>query len=614
MILFKEITIMRKQNFRNIAIIAHVDHGKTTLVDGMLRQSGTFRQHEKVDDRVMDSMDLERERGITIMAKNTSIYYHDIKINIMDTPGHADFGGEVERGLNLVDGAILLVDASEGPLPQTRFVVKKALAKSLPIILVINKIDRQDARIDEVVSEVYDLFIDLGANDDQIEFPILYTNAKIGVAHNELGDSSMDFRPLFDTIVEYIPGPEANDEEVPQFLVTSLDYDPYVGQLLIGRVQNGNLEMRKQYTLCGAEENRTGVAFSALYTFEGLKKKQVDSVEAGDIICIAGLENVQIGDSISDLENPKPLPRIKVDEPTVSMVFYVNNSPFAGMEGKYLTSRHLRSRLYKEILTNVSLRVEPVPDRTDAFKVSGRGELQLAILIEMMRREGYEFMVSKPQVITKEEDGKIKEPYEHVYIDIPEDYTGIVTEKLSIRKGRMANLVNNNYGRVNLEFVIPSRGLIGLRSQFLTDTKGSGVLNTLFEGYFDWAGPIPQRNTGALVADRTGRVTAFACFAMEDRGELFIEVGQNVYCGMVVGERNKSMDLNVNITKQKKLTNMRASTSDPTVTLRPPKILSLDQAIEFIDEDELVEITPESIRLRKMELDPNNRKVKTRSL
>lgn len=604
---------MRKESFRNIAIIAHVDHGKTTLVDGMLRQSGTFQQHEKVDERVMDSMDLERERGITIMAKNTSIWYKDIKINIMDTPGHADFGGEVERGLNLVDGAILLVDSSEGPLPQTRFVLKKALAMNLPIILIINKIDRQDARIDEVVSDVYDLFIDLGANDDQIEFPILYTNAKKGIAHDDLDDGSSDLRPLFERIIDTIPGPEADDHEVPQFLVTSLDYDPYVGQLLIGRVRNGTFEMRKQYSICGKEENRTGVQFSALYTFSGLKKKQVESVEAGDIICIAGLENVQIGDTISDLENPKPLPRIKVDEPTVSMIFYVNNSPFSGTEGKFLTSRHLRSRLYKEILTNVSLRVEPMADRTDAFKVSGRGELQLAVLIEMMRREGYEFMVSKPQVITKEEDGIKKEPYERVYIDVPEEFTGIITEKLSIRKGRMVNLLNNNSGRVNMEFVIPSRGLIGFRSQFLTDTKGSGVMNTLFEGYDAWAGEIAQRNTGALVADRSGRVTAFASYAMEDRGELFIEVGEQVYCGMVIGERNKSMDLNVNITKQKKLTNMRASTSEATVTLRPPKILSLDQAIEFIAEDELVEITPDSIRLRKMELDPNKRKSKTRS-
>ena len=602
-----------KESFRNIAIIAHVDHGKTTLVDGMLRQSGTFEQHEKVDDRIMDSMDLERERGITIMAKNTSIWYNDVKINIMDTPGHADFGGEVERGLNLVDGAILLVDSSEGPLPQTRFVLKKALEKDLPIILVINKIDRHDARIDEVVSDVYDLFIDLGANDEQIEFPILYTNAKEGIAHIDLDDGSKDLRPLFDTILNAIPGPEADDDEIPQFLVTSLDYDPYVGQLLIGRVQHGKFEMRKQYTICGKDENRTGVQFSALYTFAGLKKKQVESIEAGDIICIAGLENIQIGDTISDLENPVALPRIKVDEPTVSMIFYVNNGPFSGTEGKFLTSRHLRSRLYKEILTNVSLRVEPMPERTDAFKVSGRGELQLAVLIEMMRREGYEFMVSKPQVITKVEDGKQKEPYERVYIDVPEEFTGVITEKLSLRKGRMVNLLNNNFGRVNMEFVIPSRGLIGFRSQFLTDTKGSGVLNTLFDGYDDLAGDIAQRNTGALVADRSGRVTAFASYAMEDRGELFIEVGQQVYCGMVIGERNKSLDLNVNITKQKKLTNMRASTSEATVTLRPPKILSLDQAIEFIAEDELVEITPKSIRLRKMELDPNMRKIKTRN-
>lgn len=599
---------MRKNSFRNIAIIAHVDHGKTTLVDGMLRQSGTFRDNQIAVDRVMDSMDLERERGITIMAKNTSVWYEEVKINIMDTPGHADFGGEVERGISLVDGAILLVDASEGPLPQTRFVVKKALARSLPIILVINKIDRHDARIDEVISDVYDLFIDLGANDEQIDFPILYTNAKEGVAHKELNDDSSDLRPLFETILSFIPGPEADDNEVPQFLITSLDYDPYVGQLLIGRLSNGTLEMNKQYTLCEENGNRPGVKFSALYTFHGLKKRQVDRVEAGDIISVAGIDNVQIGDSVSDLENPKPLPRIHVDEPTISMLFYVNTSPFAGMEGKYLTTRHLRDRLLKETLTNVSLKVRPVADRADAFEVSGRGELQMAILIEIMRREGYEFMVSKPQVITKEEDKVTKEPVEHVYIDVPEEFTGIVTEKLSKRKGRMTNLINQGGGRVNLEFIIPSRGLIGFRSQFLTDTKGSGVMNTLFEGYEPWFGAIPQRSTGALVADRTGRVTGYASYAMEDRGELFISVGSQVYDGMVIGERNKPADLSVNITKQKKLTNMRASNSDATVTLRPPRMLTLDMAIEFIAEDELVEITPESIRLRKMELDPYKRK------
>lgn len=604
---------MRKNNFRNIAIIAHVDHGKTTLVDGMLAQSGTFALHHKQEDRIMDSMDLERERGITIMAKNTSIWYNGIKINIMDTPGHADFGGEVERGLNLVDGVILLVDSSEGPLPQTRFVVKKALAKDLPVILVINKIDRKDSRIDEVISDVYDLFIDLDANDEQIDFPILYTNAKEGIAHKELKDGSIDLKPLFDEIISFIPGPEADDNEVPQFLVTSLDYDPYVGQLLIGRLNNGKLEMNKLYTLCGEETNREGVKFSALYTFQGLVKKQVESVEAGDIISVAGLDDVQIGDTISDLENPKPLPRIKVDEPTVSMIFYVNNSPFSGMEGKFLTSRHLRSRLLKERLTNVSLRVNPIPDRADAFEVSGRGELQMAVLIETMRREGFEFMVSKPRVITKVEDGVTKEPVEQVFIDVPEEYIGIITEKLSIRKGRMTNLINGGSGRAHLEFIIPSRGLIGFRSQFLTDTRGSGVMNTLFDGYEPWFGNIPQRNNGALVADRNGRVTAYASFAMEDRGELFIEVGSQVYNGMVIGERNKQLDLTVNITKQKKLTNMRASSSDATVTLRPPRLLSLDQAIEFIAEDELVEITPENIRLRKMELDANKRKVKTRS-
>ncbi len=604
---------MRKESFRNIAIIAHVDHGKTTLVDGMLGQSGTFRQHQAVEDRVMDSMDLERERGITIMAKNTSIWYKDIKINIMDTPGHADFGGEVERGLNLVDGVILLVDASEGPLPQTRFVVKKALARKLPVILIINKIDRHDARIDEVISDVYDLFIDLDANDEQIDFPILYTNAKEGVAHNELGDGSTDLKPLFEEIIKTIPGPEIDEGQVPQFLVTSLDYDSYVGQILIGRLQNGILEMNKQYTLCGKDGNRSRVKFSAIYTFHGLDKKMVDSVEAGDIIAVAGIEDVNIGDSISDLENPKPLPRIDIDEPTVSMIFYVNTSPFAGTEGKFLTSRHIKARLQKEMLTNVSLRVDQISGRTDAFEVAGRGELQMAVLIETMRREGYEFMVSKPQVITKAIDGIKSEPVEQVFVDLPEEFTGVITEKLSKRKGRMVNLTNTGSGRANLEFMVPSRGLIGFRSQFLTDTRGSGVMNTLFDGYEPWFGPIPQRNSGTLIADRPGQVTAYASYAMEDRGEIFVAVGSQVYNGMVIGERNKMTDLTVNITKTKKLTNMRAAAADATVTLRPPRLMSLDQSIEFIAEDELVEITPQSIRLRKMELDENKRKVKTRS-
>ncbi len=604
---------MRKSNFRNIAIIAHVDHGKTTLVDGMLRQSGTFRDNQQVTDRVMDSMDLEKERGITITAKNTAVWYKDIKINIMDTPGHADFGGEVERSLNLVDGALLLVDASEGPLPQTRFVLKKALAKSLPIILVINKIDRADARVQEVINEVYDLFIDLDASEDQLDFPILYTVAKEGVAHLELEDDNTTLMPLFDTIINSIPGPEVNDDATPQFLVTSLDYDSYVGQIAIGRLSNGKLKLNEPYTLCGEKENISPVKFSALYSFRGLDKVKVDLVEAGDIIAVAGLDSVSIGDTISSFENPEALPRIYVDEPTVSMIFYVNNGPFAGTEGKYLTSRNLSGRLQHETLRNVSLRVENYEDRTDAFNVSGRGELQMAVLIETMRREGYEFMVSKPQVIIKEVDGVKCEPIERVFIDLPEENAGTITERLQIRKGQMVNFVNNGFGRVDLEFTIPSRGLIGFRSQFLTETKGAGIMNTLFEDYQPWCGQIPQRKNGGIVADRAGKVTAYACLGMEDRGELFVEVGTQVYMGMVVGERNKQEDLNVNITKEKKLTNMRASSSDQTVVLKTPKRMSLDEAIEFIAEDELVEITPLNIRLRKMYLDPHDRKVKTRS-
>ncbi|MBA64986.1 MAG: translational GTPase TypA [Candidatus Marinimicrobia bacterium] len=597
---------MRKDSLRNIAIIAHVDHGKTTLVDGLLKQSGTFKAHQDVEDRVMDSMDLEKERGITITAKNTAVFYNDVKINILDTPGHADFGGEVERSLNLVDGALLLVDASEGPLPQTRFVLKKALEKDLPIILVINKIDRSDARISEVVDEVYDLFIDLDASDIQIEFPIIYTNAKEGIAYNELNSYSNNLTPLFNAILTKIKGPEVLDENKSQFLITSLDYDSYVGQIAVGRLNNGNLSMNESYSLCNVNGNIINQKFSALYTFQGLKKVQVEEVTAGDIIAFAGIENISIGDTIADNENPEPLPRIEVDEPTVSMLFYVNNSPFAGQDGKFLTTRHISERLTKETYSNVSLQVYPT-DRTDVFEVRGRGELQMAILIETMRREGYEFMVSKPQVITRQDNGKTLEPMEKVFLDIPEDKVGILTEKLSARKGRMTNLQNHGTGRVNLEFSIPSRGLIGFRSQFLTDTQGAGIMNKLFDGYAPWFGPIPQRNSGALVSDRNGQVTTYACLGMVDRGELFISVGTEVYDGMIIGERNRDGDLNVNITREKKLTNMRASGSDNTVTLRPPKQLSLDQFIEFIAEDELVEVTPENLRLRKMELDQNKR-------
>tara|TARA_Y100001970_G_scaffold35118_1_gene43335 strand:+ start:2392 stop:4221 length:1830 start_codon:yes stop_codon:yes gene_type:complete len=596
----------RKNNYRNIAIIAHVDHGKTTLVDGLLKQSGSFNDHQEVEDRVMDSMELEKERGITISAKNTSIFYNDIKINIIDTPGHADFGGEVERSLNLVDGALLLVDSSEGPLPQTRFVLKKALEANLPIILIINKIDRDDERINEVVDEVYDLFIELDANEEQIDFPIIYTNAKQGIAHSELGDESTDLTPLFNTLINSFQGPVADDNHASQFLITNLTYDSYVGQIAIGRLSNGILSTTKSYALCTENDIKNDLKFSALYTFTGLQKTKVEQVESGDIIALAGIENMTIGDTISENDNPQPLPRIQIDDPTVSMLFYVNNSPFTGKEGTYLTSRNIHERLIKETLSNVSLQVHKT-DRSDVFEVRGRGELQMAVLIETMRREDFEFMVSKPNVITHEKNGKIMEPMEKVFLDIPDDKIGIITDKLSARKGKMTDLQNHGRGRVTMEFVIPSRGLIGFRSQFLIDTKGAGIMNKLFNGYHEWFGKIPQRNSGAIVSDRVGKVTAFACTGMADRGELFIEPGTEVYQGMIIGERNKTEDLDVNITREKKLTNMRAASSDATVVLRPPKKLSLDESMEFIAEDELVEVTPKSVRLRKMELDSNKR-------
>ncbi|MFH0919407.1 MAG: translational GTPase TypA [Fibrobacterota bacterium] len=597
---------MRKENFRNIAIIAHVDHGKTTLVDFMLKQSGTFRENQEVRDRVMDSMDLERERGITILAKNTAVTYKGVKINIVDTPGHADFSGEVERGLNMVDGVLLLVDASEGPLPQTRFVLKKALAKQLRVILVINKIDRSDARVEEVLNEVYDLFIDLDANDVQIEFPVIYCIARQGLAHREIGDGSTSLEPLFEAILSHMPGPETTEGEVTQFLAANLDYDSYVGQIAVGRLVNGTLRMGQPYTLMSGDKVTPNVKFTALYTIDGLKRKSVEFVEEGDIVAVAGIEGINIGDTISSLENPKALPGITVDEPTVSMIFYVNSSPFCGRDGKFLTSRHLRDRLYREALGNVAIKIKPT-ERADAFEVCGRGELQMAVLIETMRREGYELMVSKPRVIVKHIDGKPFEPMERLFIDVPEEYVGVLTEKLSSRKGRMMQLVNKGSGRVNMEFVIPTRGLIGFRSQFLTDTRGAGVMNSLLEGFEPWFGPIQHRLRGVLVADRPGRVNSFASLAMEDRGILMVEVGTEVYNGMVVGERNRAEDIEVNITKEKKLTNMRASNSEQTVTLRPPRLFSLDQAVEFITEDELVEITPKFVRIRKMDLDPIKR-------
>ena len=592
---------MPKENIRNIAIIAHVDHGKTTLVDGLLQQSGTFSDHQVLEDRVMDSGDLEKERGITITSKNTAINYEDIKINIVDTPGHADFGGEVERSLNLVDGVLLLVDSSEGPLPQTRFVLKKALEKKLPVVLVINKIDKPDARVDEVVQETYDLFIDLDANDEQIEFPIIYTNAKDGIAMHNIGDESTNLDPLFKLIVQYFEGPNTSDDGTTQFLITNLAYDPYVGQIAIGRLDSGILNISKQYSLCTEDNILSNQKFSALYTFKGLEKIKVNTLESGDIIAVAGLENINIGDTISDNENPTPLDRISIDQPTVSIFFNVNNSPFAGREGKYVTSRNLIERLEKEVLSNVSLHVSKT-DKTDVFEVKGRGELQMAVLIETMRREGYEFMASRPEVITKEIDGSTHEPVENVFIDIPEEFVGTVTKNLSIRKGKMTSLVNNGFGRVVLEFEIPSRGLIGFRNQFLTETRGSGIMNTLFDSYKEWFGDIPQRTTGVLVADRDGKVTTYASLAMVDRGVLFVTPGTMVYKGMIVGERNNEGDLVVNITKEKKLTNHRASGSDDTVPLRPAQLMSLDQCLEFISDDEYVEVTPESIRLRKADL------------
>jgi len=592
---------MSKENIRNIAIIAHVDHGKTTLVDGLLKQSGTFSSHTVVEERVMDSGDLEKERGITITSKNTAIHYKDIKINIVDTPGHADFGGEVERSLNLVDGVLLLVDSSEGPLPQTRFVLKKALEKNLPVVLVINKIDKPDARVNEVVQETYDLFIDLDANDEQIEFPIIYTNAKDGVAVENLEDATTDLTPLFNLIVNYFEGPNTSDEGVTQFLITNLFYDDYVGQVAVGRLDQGTLQINERYSLCTEEGIKSNLKLSALYTFKGLEKESVESLESGDIIAVAGIDDINIGDTLSDNIDPIALPRISIDQPTVSIFFHVNNSPFAGREGKFVTSRNLIERLEKEILNNVSLQVSRT-DKTDVFEVKGRGELQMAVLIETMRREGFEFMVSRPEVITSEIDGKTHEPVENVFIDVPEEYVGNVTKNLSSRKGKMTSLMNNGFGRATLEFEIPSRGLIGFRNQFLTETRGAGIMNTLFDSYKPWFGDIPQRSTGVLVADRDGKVTTYASLAMADRGILFVTPGTMVYKGMIIGERNNEGDLVVNITKEKKLTNHRASGSDDTVPLRPPQLMSLDQSLEFISDDEFVEVTPETIRLRKSDL------------
>jgi GTP-binding protein len=601
----KEGAGMRHEELRNIAIIAHVDHGKTTLVDGLMKQAGIFRSNEKVQERIMDNIDLERERGITIMAKNAAVRYNGVKINIVDTPGHADFGGEVERTLKMVDGVLLLVDASEGPLPQTRFVLQKALERKLPPIVVINKIDRPDARIQAVLNEVYDLFIDLDATEEQLDFPILYTNAKLGSATLNMGEESDNLKPLFDTIVNTIPPPAGESSGVLQILVTNIDYDNYVGRLAIGRIFSGTVKVGNQVAMVKGEGEMQKTKVSSLYSFQGLDRLAIEEASAGEIIALAGIEGINIGDTITDAENPKPLPRIKVDEPTISMVFSVNTSPTSGIEGTHVTSRKLRERLEKELLYNVAIKVDFA--ETDSFRVMGRGELQLAILIEMMRREGYELSVAMPETITKTIKDVLHEPMELLVIDVPEVYIGVVTQQIGMRKGKMQKMQNNGYGRVRLEFRLPARGLIGFRSQFLTDTRGTGLLNHLFDGYEPWHGPISKRQTGALVSDRQGSSTTYALFHLQPRGTLFIRENTTVYEGMIIGENSRDNDLDVNVIKEKKQTNMRASNADEALQLVPPRIMSLEQAIEFIKEDELVEITPESIRLRKKILEAGKR-------
>ena len=602
-----------RKDIRNIAIIAHVDHGKTTLVDAMLKQSGTFRENEAVRDRVMDSMDLERERGITIMAKNTSVHYKDVKINILDTPGHADFGGEVERVLKMVDGVMLLVDAAEGCLPQTRFVLRKALEARLPAIAVVNKIDRQDARPEEVVNEIYELFLDLDATNEQIEFPILYSISREGIAKRLMTDESDNLRPLFDQIVETIPMPKQIRSDSLQLLVANLDYSEYVGRLAIGRIFSGEIALGDQVSVAKPDGSFQKVRVSQLYAFEGLKREPIQRAGFGEIVALAGVDNVEIGDTITSVDNPHALPIIAVDEPTISMIFGVNNSPFAGKDGKFVTSRQVRERLEKETLGNVAIRVEIEPEAPDQFKVSGRGELQLSILIEMMRREGYEMQVSKPEAITRVSEGRTLEPIELVVIDCPEEFIGVVTEAVGRRKGQMTKMVNHGSGRVRLEFETPSRGLIGFRNEFLTETKGTGLLNTMFLRWGDWQGPLRGRSTGSLVADRTGETTTYALFNLQERGTLFARPGIKVYEGMIIGENARAVDLDVNAIKEKKLTNMRAASADDAMRLVPPKELSLEQAIEFIGDDELVEVTPQSIRLRKRVLRANERPKKKES-
>jgi len=595
-----------KINIRNVAIIAHVDHGKTTLVDGLLKQSGIFRENEQVSERVMDSNDLERERGITILSKNTAVIYKDIKINIVDTPGHADFGGEVERVLNMVDGVLLLVDSFEGTMPQTRFVLRKALQLNLKPIVVINKIDRTDARPQEVLDEVLDLFIELGADDHQLEFPVVYASSREGYAVLDLKDEPKNLVPLFETIIEHIPAPKGSADEPLQFLVSSIDYDDYVGRIAIGRIERGTIQAGQQAVICKKDGSLQNVKISKLYSFNGLKRTEAVKCSVGDIIAIAGVSNITIGETVCDVESPDPLPFIDIDEPTMSMTFSVNNSPFAGREGTYVTSRHLRGRLFKELETNVSLRVEET-DSPDSFVVSGRGELHLSILIETMRRQGYEFQVSKPTVIYKEVDGEKYEPIEYLIIDVPEEFMGVVMEKLGMRKAEMTNMHSAQQGYMRLEFKIPARGLIGYRSEFLTDTKGNGIMNHVFHSFEPYKGDIARRTRGSMVAWEDGEAVTYGLYNAQERGTLFITPGTLVYEGMIVGENARSEDIVVNVCKKKHVTNMRASGSDEALRLTPPVIMSLEQALEFIEDDELVEVTPKNIRLRKKILNSEQR-------
>lgn len=598
--------ILRRDDIRNVAIIAHVDHGKTTLIDALLQQSGIFRAKEKIVDRVMDSFELERERGITILAKNAAVEYQGIKINFVDTPGHADFGGEVERSLAMVDGVMLLVDASEGPLPQTRFVLKKALEAGLPPIVCINKIDRPDARITEVLDEIYDLFIDLDATEVQLDFPVVYTNARAGIATLDLAEDARDLRPLFELITSALPGPLNDRTATVQFQINNLDYNDYVGRLAIGRIVGGTLQTAGLYTLCRTDGSQVACKVSQMYSWRGLKRVEIEQAHAGDIVAVAGIEEIDIGETISDREAPKPLPAIRIDEPTIAMIFGVNKAPWAGREGEFVTSRRVRERLWAELRKNVSMRIEET-DSPDAFRVMGRGELQLAILIETMRREGYELQVSRPTVVVKEVNGKRQEPMELLVIDVPEDYIGVVSQLLSVRRGTMVKMEHLGSGRVRLEFSIPSRGLIGFRSHFLTDTRGTGIMNPLFNGYAAWHGPMQGRVNGALVADRQGVAVPYALFHLQERGQMFVPSGTPVYEGMVIGEYSRESDLDVNVCREKKLSNMRASGHDEAVRISPHREMGLEDALEWIADDELVEVTPQSIRLRKKILQQNMR-------